>query len=52
MRDDAAARHDDRCASSRRDKARVEKAPWGKHWWLSEPELTGTKLLTLVRVTM
>ncbi len=32
--------------------ARVELAPWGKHWWLSEPELTGTKLLTLVRVTM
>ena len=32
--------------------ARVELAPWGKHWWLSEPSLTGTKLLTLVRVTM
>ena len=32
--------------------ARVELAPWGKHWWLSEPTLTGTKLLTLVRVTM
>lgn len=32
--------------------ARIERAPWGKHWWLSEPELTGTKLLTLVRVTM
>jgi quercetin dioxygenase-like cupin family protein len=32
--------------------ARVELAPWGKHWWLSEPPLTGTKLLTLVRVTM
>jgi quercetin dioxygenase-like cupin family protein len=32
--------------------ARVELAPWGKHWWLSEPALTGTKLLTLVRVTM
>ena len=32
--------------------ARVELAPWGKHWWLSEPGLTGTKLLTLVRVTM
>lgn len=27
-------------------------APWGKHWWLSKPELTGTELLTLVRVTM
>jgi len=32
--------------------ARTERAAWGKHWWLSEPELTGTKLLTLVRVTM
>jgi quercetin dioxygenase-like cupin family protein len=32
--------------------ARIELAPWGRHWWLSEPELTGTKLLTLVRVTM
>ena len=32
--------------------ARIELAPWGKHWWLSEPALTGTKLLTLVRVTM
>ncbi len=30
----------------------MELAPWGKHWWLSEPPLTGTKLLTLVRVTM
>jgi quercetin dioxygenase-like cupin family protein len=34
------------------DKARVEFAPWGKHWWLSQPDLTGTKQLTLVRVTM
>jgi len=34
------------------DKARVEFAPWGKHWWLSQPGLTGTKHLTLVRVTM
>jgi quercetin dioxygenase-like cupin family protein len=33
-------------------KARVEFAPWGKHWWLSDPDLTGTKQLTLVRVTM
>ena len=32
--------------------ARIERAPWGKHWWLSEPDLTGTALLTLVRVTM
>jgi quercetin dioxygenase-like cupin family protein len=32
--------------------ARIELAPWGKHWWLSEPALTGTALLTLVRVTM
>jgi quercetin dioxygenase-like cupin family protein len=32
--------------------ARIELASWGKHWWLSEPALTGTKLLTLVRVTM
>ena len=30
----------------------VEFAPWGKHWWLSKPELTGTQQLTLVRVTM
>jgi len=34
------------------DKARVEYAPWGKHWWLSQPDLTCTELLTLVRVTM
>jgi quercetin dioxygenase-like cupin family protein len=34
------------------ERARVEFAPWGKHWWLSQPELTGTKQLTLVRVTM
>ena len=33
-------------------RARVEYAPWGKHWWLSQPDLTGTKLLTLVRVMM
>ena len=33
-------------------KARVEFAPWGKHWWLSQPDLTDTKQLTLVRVTM
>jgi quercetin dioxygenase-like cupin family protein len=32
--------------------ARVELAPWGKHWWLSEPGLTETTLLTLVRVAM
>jgi quercetin dioxygenase-like cupin family protein len=32
--------------------ARIELAPWGKHWWLSEPALTGTTLLTVVRVTM
>lgn len=32
--------------------ARIERAPWGKHWWLSEAPLTGTRLLTLVRVTM
>ncbi|HET7220918.1 MAG TPA: cupin domain-containing protein [Vicinamibacterales bacterium] len=32
--------------------ARIELAAWGKHWWLSEPPLTGAKLLTLVRVTM
>jgi quercetin dioxygenase-like cupin family protein len=32
--------------------AEIELAPWGKHWWLSKPELTGTKQLTLVRVTM
>jgi quercetin dioxygenase-like cupin family protein len=33
-------------------KARVEFAPWGKHWWLSQPGQTATKQLTLVRVTM
>jgi quercetin dioxygenase-like cupin family protein len=33
-------------------EARVEFAPWGKHWWLSRPGLTDTKQLTLVRVTM
>ncbi len=32
--------------------ARVELAPWGRHWWLSDPELTATTQLTLVRVTM
>ena len=32
--------------------ARVEFAPWGKHWWLSDPELTRTEQLTLVRVRM
>lgn len=34
------------------DKARIEFAPWGKHWWLSQPGLTDTKQLTLVRVRM
>lgn len=34
------------------DKARIQYAPWGKHWWLSEPELTGTAGLALVRVAM
>jgi quercetin dioxygenase-like cupin family protein len=34
------------------DTAEVELAAWGKHWWLSTPELTGATLLTLVRVTM
>ena len=33
-------------------EARVEYAPWGKHWWLSDPELTATRQLTLVRVRM
>jgi quercetin dioxygenase-like cupin family protein len=33
-------------------KARVEYAPWGKHWWLSQTGLTDTGQLTLVRVTM
>ena len=32
----------------RGDRARS----WGRHWWLSKPELTGTRQLTLVRVTM
>ena len=34
------------------ERARVELAPWGKHWWLSQPGLTDTRQLTLVRVTM
>jgi quercetin dioxygenase-like cupin family protein len=33
-------------------KAEVEVAPWGKHWWLSKPALTGSKQLLFVRVTM
>ncbi len=33
-------------------RARVEFAPWGKHWWLSGPGLTDTRHLTLVRVRM
>jgi len=33
-------------------EAEIELAPWGKHWWLSKPALTGTRQLTLVRVTM
>jgi len=33
-------------------RARVEFAPWGKHWWLSQPGLTDTRQLTLVRVRM
>jgi len=32
--------------------ARIQHAPWGKHWWLSEPALTGAADLALVRVTM
>jgi quercetin dioxygenase-like cupin family protein len=34
-----------------KSKAQIEKAPWGKHWWLSRPGMTDTKQLTLVRVT-
>ena len=34
------------------DKAQVELAPWGRHWWLSRPGLTDTHQLTMVRVTM
>jgi quercetin dioxygenase-like cupin family protein len=33
-------------------EAEVEFGPWGKHWWLSTPGLTGTEQLTLVRVRM
>jgi quercetin dioxygenase-like cupin family protein len=33
-------------------QARVHYAPWGKHWWLSEPGLTDTASLTLIRVRM
>jgi quercetin dioxygenase-like cupin family protein len=32
--------------------ARVFYAPWGKHWFLCEPELTGSAGLMLVRVEM
>ena len=32
--------------------ARIHYAPWGKHTWLSEPALTGTTSLTVVRVDM
>jgi quercetin dioxygenase-like cupin family protein len=32
--------------------ARVHYAPWGKHSWLSEPALTDTTSLTLIRVSM
>jgi quercetin dioxygenase-like cupin family protein len=32
--------------------ARIEFAPWGKHWWLSQPGFTNTTQLTLVRVRM
>ena len=35
-----------------KSQAQIERAPWGKHWWLSRPGLTDTKQLTLVRVTM
>ena len=41
-----------RCVSSPQSRAQIERAPWGKHWWLSRPGLTDTKQLTLVRVTM
>ena len=34
------------------DKAQIEVAPWGRHWWLSRPGLTDTEHLTLVRVRM
>lgn len=34
------------------DKAQIELAPWGKHWWLSRVGLTAASQLTLVRVTM
>jgi quercetin dioxygenase-like cupin family protein len=33
-------------------EAQTERAPWGKHWWLSRPGLTDSTQLTLVRVTM
>jgi quercetin dioxygenase-like cupin family protein len=35
-----------------KNKAQIERAPWGRHWWLSRPGLTDTRQLTLVRVTM
>ena len=34
------------------DLARVTYMPWGKHVWLSDPALTGTASLLLVRVHM
>ena len=33
-------------------EARVFNAPWGKHWFLAEPDLTGEAGLLLVRVKM
>lgn len=27
--------------------ARIHDAPWGRHWWLSEPGLTESSPLTL-----
>jgi quercetin dioxygenase-like cupin family protein len=32
--------------------ARITYAPWGRHAWLSDPELTGTGSLLVVRVHM
>ena len=47
-----ARRKDAAAIRDRTGRRAIELAPWGKHWWLSQPGLTGTKQLTLVRVTM
>ena len=47
-----ATRHTDPPRFITARNAQIERAPWGRHWWLSRPGFTDTKQLTLVRVTM